>query len=170
MAKDFPKQADLAAQEALVEVTSAKKTVVTLSNGKEVKVGFLLPDTQDKLDELLVEHNKIANGVKDGKISVYHGNKKTRQMYAKAVAAILINNHWGLKLWWWAKWRIIYHYWNIDGEDFVSIIGEAKKKVAEQQFYLGMALMTSMGDIWTIMTRKEAEAFRRELSSGKEQQ
>ncbi len=43
-------------------------------------------------------------------------------------AAILLNNYFGLKLFWRLKWRIIHHFWHLNGDDYLQIISEGKKK------------------------------------------
>lgn len=165
-----PKQADIESQKALMDVINNKQCVVTLTNGKKVKVGYLTFDTQDKIDSLFVDYELKKNSIdKDNPVFLKEARKNTRKFYAKTIAATIINNYVGLRLFWWIKWRIIYHLWNINGEDFQNIVLEAKKKVAEPQYFLGMALLTSIIDTWTILTTKEAEAFRRELESASKQ-
>lgn len=161
-----PKQADNEAQKALTDVINNKKDVITLSNGKKVKVGYLTFDTQDKLDTLFVDYEQKKKAIdKENPTLLKKARRMTRKFYAQTVAATLINNFIGLRLFYWLKWRIIYHFWDINGADFQNIVLETKKKVAEPQYFLGMALLTSIIDTWTILTTKEAEAFRRELES-----
>ena len=106
----------------------------------------------------------------EGKIAKDKANKKTRQHFAKITAAILLNDQLKLALFWWIKWRIIYYRWKITGQDHVNIMAEAKKKSQEPQYLVAMAYSMTMADIWTMMTKKEAEVFLRELNSAKGQQ
>lgn len=168
--KFTPKQATLEVQEMMQEMLGEKETELVLSSGRKVKIGWILSDTQDKLDDLIVEHDKIVKAVESDKISITKANSETRKHYSKAAAAILINNYFGLKLFWWAKWRIIHHLWKMSGKDFESIMAVAKKKAAEQPYLMGMAYLMSMADIWTMMTKQEAEAFRQGLKSASEHQ
>ena len=166
-----PKQSDIKAQAEMESVIHDNKDVLELSSGKTVKIGWIRPDTQDKIDQLYVEYegNKKTI-VADDPISVAKGNTMTRKFYAKTAAAFLINNYFGLKLFWWLKWRVIYHFWKLNGDDYLKIVSEAKKKAMEQSYYLAMAFLMTMPEVWTTMTRKEAEAYRQELESAKERQ
>ncbi len=165
-----PKQADIESQKALVNVINNKKEIITLTNGKKVKIGYLTFDTQDKIDTLFVDYELKKKCIdKDNPLQLKKARKATRKFYAQTIAAALINNYLGLRLYWSIKWRVIYHLWNINGTDFQNIVLEAKKKVAEPQYFLGMALLTSIIDTWTMLTTKEAEAFRRELELASKQ-
>lgn len=161
-----PKQANTEAQKTLTDIINDRNTKVVLSSGKTVKIGWLRPDTQDKIDEVFTNYEAYKKTInKDDPESIRKGNTETRRFYAKTVGAILVNNYFGLKLRWWLKWRIIYHFWNLNGEDYQNIIIEAKKKAMEPQYLTAMAFLMTMTDTWTMMTRKEAEAFRQELES-----
>lgn len=159
-----------AAQETMQSILGNQSSELLLSTGRKVKIHWLRPDTQDVIDDIIVHHNSIAESVEAKQLTIEQGNKYTRQFYAKMAAAVLLNNYFGLKLLWWLKWRIIHHFWNLNGDDYLKIITESKKKATEQSYYLAMALSMTMSDIWKIMTQKEAEAFHRELNSVKEQQ
>ena len=165
-----PQQATHEAQKALQEVLNNTPTDITLSTGKKVRIGWLYADTQDKIDDIIVHHDSVAKKIESGEMPVTKGNISTRQFYAKMAAAILLNNYFGLKLFWWLKWRIIHHFWHLNGDDYLQIITEGKKKATEQQYYLAMAFSMTMSDIWTTMTKKEAEAYHRELNLAKGQQ
>ena len=160
-----PKQSDHEAQQVQQAMLDNEPTILTLSNGKKVKIGWMMPVTNDKIDSIVVEHDEVAKLINDGKISKAVANKKTRQHFAKITAAILLNDQIKLALFWWIKWRIIYYRWRITGEDHKIIIAEAKKKSQEQQYLVAMAFSMTMADIWTMMTKKEAEVFLRELNS-----
>lgn len=170
MEQKSPKQADHESQQALQSMIDREKTVIRLSNGKKVKIGWLVPPTSDKIDSIILEHDEVAQAIKDGHINNSSANKKTRQHFAKVTAAILLNSAIKIALFWWIKWRIIYYFWNITGEDHLHIIAEAKKKATEQEYLVAMAYSMTMADIWTMMTKKEAEAYLRELNSVKGQQ
>lgn len=163
-----PKQATHEAQEALQDLTNNAKTEILLSTGRKVRVGWLCADAQDKIDDIIVHHDTVAKQVEKEEISVNKGNKQTRKFYSKMAAAILLNSYFRLKFFFGIKWRIIHHFWHLNGEDYLKIIAEGKKKAAEQPFYLAMAYSTTMSDIWTTMTKKEAEVFRREVNSASE--
>lgn len=165
-----PKQADHESQKLQQSIINREKTAIRLSNGKTVKVGWIYPPTSDKIDDIIIEHNEVANAIENDKIKLSVANKKTRQHFAKVVAAILLNDKAKIFFFWWIKWRIIYYRWNITGEDYLNIIAEAKKKATEQEYLVAMACSMTMADIWTMMTKKEAEAFLRELNSGRERQ
>ena len=123
------KQSDHETQQVQQSMINDEPTILTLSNGKKVKIGWLMPVTNDKIDSIIVEHDETAKLINDGKISKAVANKKTRQHFAKITAAILLNDQIKLVLFWWIKWRIIYYRWRITGEDHKNIIAEAKKKV-----------------------------------------
>ncbi|MCM1443603.1 MAG: hypothetical protein NC083_08765 [Muribaculum sp.] len=159
-----PKQAKIEEQQTLMDVINDNFQVLTLSSGRKVKIGWIRPDTQDKLDTLFVNYEMFKKSLSNqDNLTVTSQNKTTRKYYAQTIAAIIINNYFGLKLFWGIKWRIIYHFWHLNGDDYNKIILEAKKKATEQQYYLGMALLMTMSSTWTMMTKKEAEAYRQEL-------
>lgn len=166
-----PKQANTEVQKELIDIMNDVPMEITLTSGKKIKIGWLRPDTQDKINELLVNYELAKKKVdSNDQKSVLKGNKITRKLYSKILAAVLINNYFGLKLFWWLKWRIIYHFWYLNGNDYITIAIESKKKATEQQYSVAMAFLTTMSDMWTMMTKKEAEAYRQELDLAKKQQ
>ena len=164
------KEATLQDKEALTELMSNKASVVTLHDGKTVKVGFIKGITQDVIDDLIVKYESFKKSLGDSDKDINKGNKYTRQFYAKCAAAILLNNYWGLKLFWWLKWRLIYNFSGWSGQDYLLIITEAKKKAQEQEYSLGMVFLMDMTTTWTVMTKKEAEEYRQELELAREAQ
>lgn len=175
------KEATLQDKEELTGLVNNEQTAVTLHNGKTVKIGYIKGITQDKLDGLIVEYDSFKKSLKpisqeEGKEPVYsdkdinRGNKYTRQFYAKCVAAILINSYWGLKFFWWLKWRLMYNFSDLNGQDYLSIIMESKKKAQEQEYSLAMVFLMDMTTTWTTMTKKEAEEYRQELELAREAQ
>lgn len=165
-----PKQADHEAQKAQQELILDKSTEVELSDGRKVKIGLLHNYTCDKIDDIIVEHDEISKMVEEGKMPINKANMKTRQHFAKIAAAILLNEKTKIILFWWIKWRIIYYRWNITADDYLKIMAEAKKKGQAREYLVAMAFSMTMADIWTMMTKKEAEAFLRELNSANAQQ
>ena len=164
------KEATLEAKDELVDLMSNKQTSIKLSNGKTVKVGYITGHTQDILDLLIVKYEKFKKGLSSSDEDINKGNTYTRKFYAKCVAAILINSYFGNKLFWWLKWRMIYYFGKFNGEDYLKIITEAKKKATEQEYYMGMAFLMDMTTTWTMMTKKEAEEYRHELELAREAQ
>jgi hypothetical protein len=65
---------------------------------------------------------------------------------------------------------MIYYFGKYNGEDYLKIITEAKKKATEQEYYMGMAFLMDMTTTWTTMTKKEAEEYRQELELAREAQ
>ena len=165
-----PKQADIESREAQQAMINREETELELSNGKKVKIGWIYAPTSDKIDDVILEHDKIAKALENGSIDLPKANKKTRQHFAKLTAAILLNDKLKIFFFWWLKWRIIYYRWHITGDDYMNILAEAKKKAGEHQYLVAMAFSMTMADTWTMMTKKEAEAFLQELRSVKEQQ
>lgn len=165
-----PKNAPLQSREDLQELINDSYTKLVLSNGKTVHMRPMCADAQDLIDDLIVEHDKIAAKVKANEMTEQEGNRYTRMFYSKCAAAILLNGYFKLKLFYGLKWRIIHKFWKLTGKDYLAIIGEAKKKGHQQEYYLAMALAMTMSDTCTMMTKKEAEAFQRELNSAREQQ
>lgn len=175
------KEATLEDKQELVDLINQEKTPVTLHNGKTVKVGFMLGDTQDKLDTLIVRYeafkkklstktNEETGEAEYSDEDLNKGNKETRRFYAKCAAAILINNYFGLRMFWWLKWRILYYFSGWNGLDYLSVITEAKKKATEQEYSLAMVFLLDMTTTWTTMTKKEAAEYRRELELAREAQ
>lgn len=165
------KEATLEAKEELVDLISSKKTEVLLSKGKKVKVGYITGHTQDVIDNLIVEYEKYKKGIdQTSEEALSRGNTYTRKFYAKCSAAILLNTYFGNKLLWWLKWRLMYYFGNYNGEDYLKIITEAKKKATEQEFSLAMVFLMDMTTTWTTMTKKEAEEYRHELELAREAQ
>ena len=165
-----PQNAPIQSREDLQELIKNEKTEILLSNGRKIRLRPICSDAQDKIDDLIVEHDKIAAKVKANEMTEQEGNRHTRMFYSKCAAAIILNGYFKLKLFYGLKWRIIHRFWALTGSDHLAIIGEAKKKAQQQEYYLAMALAMTMNDTCTTMTRKEAEAFQRELNSVKEQQ
>lgn len=164
------KEATLDAKSELVDLMSNQSTSIKLSNGKSVKVGYITGYTQDILDLLIVKYEKYKKKISSSDDDISKGNTYTRKFYAKCVAAILINSYFGNKLFWWLKWRMIYYFGKYNGEDYLKIITEAKKKATEQEYYMGMAFLMDMTTTWTTMTKKEAEEYRHELELAREAQ
>ena len=152
-----PKQPDLETREALVSMKADATDELTLHDGRKVSIGWLRPDTQDKIDRIITEYEaakkKLGMTDKDKELSEEEnakGNKITRQFYAKAVAAILLNGHYFLlRCYWGIKWRLLYHFGKMDMSDYLLIITDAKKKVQPQESYLAMVSLMDMTTMWT---------------------
>ena len=164
------KEARLQDKEELVNLLNAEKSEVTLHDGRKVSVGYILGDTQDKIDTLIVRYERFKKNLKETDEDVNRGNKETRRFYAKCVSAILINNYYGLRLYWWLKWRWMYYFSGWNGTDYLQVITEAKKKATEQEYSLAMLFLMDMTTTWTAMTKKEAEEYRHELELAREAQ
>ena len=165
------KEATLEAKEELVDLIDSKKTEIVLSNGRKVKVGYITGNTQDIIDRLIVKYEAFKKSIDiKSDEALARGNTVTRQFYAKCAAAILINSYFGNKLFWWLKWRWMYNFGNLNGEDYLKIITEAKKKATEQEYSLAMVFLMDMTTTWTTMTKKEAEEYRHELELAREAQ
>ena len=50
-----PKQATTEVKKELTDIINDNQTKIVLDNGKIVKLGWLRPDTQDKLNDLIIE-------------------------------------------------------------------------------------------------------------------
>ena len=164
------KEAELKDKEELTGLIANEISTVNLQNGKSVEIGYLKGITQDKIDRLIVEYESFKKTLKETDDDMTKGNTRTRQFYAMCVAAILINSYWGLKFIWWFKWRWIYYFSGWTGQDYLSIIMEAKKKAQEQEYSLAMVFLMDMTTTWTTMTKKEAEEYRHELQLAREAQ
>ena len=164
-----PKQADIESRKEQQALINREKTELELSTGRKVSIGWMEPPTNDKIDDIIVEHDEISKAVESGSINFATANKSTRQYFAKITAAVLLNGRLKIKFFWWLKWRIIYYYWGLTGGDHLRIIQEAKKKDQGRWYFAAMALSMTIADTWTMMTKKEAEAFLRELKSASEQ-
>ena len=171
------KEAELKDKEELVDLLSREKTPVQLHNGKVVKVGFLMPDAQDKIDYLIVKYEAFKKRLERKKggeeltdEAELEGNRYTRRFYAQCAAAILLNSYWSLTLFWWLKWRYLYHFGGWNGADYLAVITEAKKKATEGEYQLAMVFLMDMTTTWTTMTKKEAEEYRQELQLAREAQ
>jgi hypothetical protein len=163
-------EATLDAKKELVDLMNNQTTSIQLSNGKTVKVGYITGCTQDLIDTLIVKYELFKKGLSDTEKDISNGNKETRRFYAKCVAAILLNSFFSIKLFWWLKWRMIYFFGKYNGEDYLKIITEAKKKATEQEYSLAMVFLMDMTTTWTTMTKKEAEEYRHELELAREAQ
>lgn len=164
------KEANLETKQEFVDLLSNKKSTIKLSNGKSIKVGYIKGCTQDLLDVLIINYESQKKKLEGSDKDIAKGNMITRKFYAKCAAAILINSFFGHKLLWWLKWRMIYYFGDYNGEDYLKIITEAKKKATEQEYYMAMAFMMDMTTTWTTMTKKEAEEYRQELELAREAQ
>ncbi len=171
-----PKQATTEVKKELTDIINDNPTKIILDNGKIVKLGWLRPDTQDKLNDLITGYEMFKKSIapKDGETmnpkDLNRGNRATRRFYAQSVAAMLLNNYWELRLFWWAKWRWLYYFSDWNANDYIKVIVESKKKAQEQEYFLAMALLMDMTTMTTMMTKKEAEEYRQELELVKEHQ
>lgn len=165
------KEATLDSKNELVDLINSNKTELLMSNGKKVHVGYITGHTQDMIDTLIVKYEKYKKTIdQDNQEDLIKGNEYTRKFYAKCAAAILINSFFPNKLFWWIKWRKMYYLDRYNGEDYLKIITEAKKKATEQEFSLAMVFLMDMTTTWTTMTKKEAEEYRHELELAREAQ
>lgn len=171
-----PKQPTLETRTELADMMANDTEEITLSTGKKLKVGWMKPYVQDKIDIIITAYEKAKKklGVKDENVPdevMNKMNKITRQFYSKAVAAILLNKHYFLlKLLWGLKWRLMYYFGKEDMSDYLLIITQAKKKVQQQESYWAMVSLMDMTTMWTTMSKKEAEAYRQELELVREHQ
>lgn len=158
------KESNLDAQEAQMDIVNGTKETVVLSSGKKVKIGWIKNFTQDTIDSIIVKYERFKKNIdKDDEEAVMRGNSETRKFYARATAAILLNSYFGITFFHWIKWRIIYYFWDISGDDYFQIVLAAKKKATEAQYSWAMAFLMDMTTLWTTMTKKEAEEYRQEL-------
>lgn len=157
------KQASIEAQHEQISLKEREATVITLTNGKKVSVGWIWQFAMDKFDAIMTKYEKLKA---DGKAD----NKVTRQTYAKCVAAILSQSYFGMRLFWWLRWRWIYYFGHWSGEDYMNVIVEAKKKLQDQEYYTAMGYLMAMTTTWTIMTKREAEEYHRELELARKAQ
>ncbi len=171
-----PKQATTEVQKELTDIINDNPTKIVLDNGKTIQLGWLRPDTQDKLNDLVTNYEVFKKSItpQDGEKAdpkaLNKGNRATRRFYAQSVAAMLLNNYWGLRLFWWIKWRWLYYFSDWNAKDYLKVITESKKKAQEPEYFLAMALLMDMTTMTTIMTKKEAEEYRQELELVKEHQ
>lgn len=157
-------------RQEVMDLINQNKTEIVLSTGKKVRVGFITHNTQDKIDTYIMQYEAFKKTLSDSPEDMNKGNQYTRQFYAKCAAAVLLNSYFGIKLFWWIKWRLMYYFGRYNGEDYLKIISEAKKKATEQEYSLAMVLLMSMTTTWTTMTKKEAEEYRQELELAREAQ
>lgn len=78
----------------------------------------------------------------------------------KACAAVLLNNAFKIKLWWWAYWRWLYYVKDPDAVEVLRVVDAAKKKIPQLPYSLATILLTGMSDLMMAMTKKEARATR----------
>lgn len=164
------KEASLNDRQEVVNLLARTKTVIELSDGRKVKIGYITGGTQDKIDALIVNYEAFKKTLSDSDEDINRGNNYTRRFYAQCAAAILMNSYIRIALFWWLKWRWMYYFGNYNGEDYLKIITEAKKKATEQEYSLAMVLLMDMTTTWTTMTKKEAEEYRQELELAREAQ
>lgn len=81
------------------------------------------------------------------------------QVNCKCAAAALLNDHWRIKLAWWAVWRWFYYVRQYRDAELVSLIELCKKKVDVESYYLTTTYLTGMKDTMMAMTRDEVERF-----------
>lgn len=162
--KKVTKQADIDVQRELHEIDKNIPSILALSTGKTLKIGWIKPCTQDKIDDVYTAYfsNKKSTEIKDAEL-----NGETRRYFAKTSAAIILNSYIKIKLFWWIKWRWLYYFSKYSATDYFNIILEGKKKAQQEMYLLGMALSVEMVGTWTMMTKKEAEEYRAELESAR---
>lgn len=164
--KKVTKNAGIEAQRELHEIDKNIPSTILLSSGKKLKIGWIKPCTQDKIDDIYTAYH---NNKKESNKTETELNGETRRFFAKTSAAIIINSYIGIKLFWWIKWRMLYYYSKYSADDYFNVILEGKKKARQEMYLLSMALLTEMVGTWTMMTKKEAEEYRAELESARKQ-
>lgn len=156
------KQPSAADQKELDAIVTAQDSYVPLRK-KKVKVGWLRYGTIRKVTNIEMETSEIADG--DDEQTKSRKRKQELQRNCKKVAAILLNKHWRIKLWWWLKWRWMYYVKEYSESELTPILIEAKKKVDAQAaaYYAATIYSTALTDMMMAMTKTEAERFRQGL-------
>lgn len=167
------KQATTEAQEELNELTNGSFETITMSTGKKVRIYPALPSNEDKIDDVFTKYNvmkkKRHEKMLEDPFEMQMMNRETRKYFAKLCAAMIIHGYFRMKLTFWYKWRWILKHSDWNAMDYMMVVSTFKKKRMEQVFYWVMGLSVEMTQMWTTMTRKEAEQYLLELKSAREQ-
>ena len=97
---------------------------------------------------------------------VSHINMKEQSPYkqhCKVCAAMILNNVWKIRAFYWLLWRWWYYVADLDEVDILKVLDAGKKKVQQEAFFLNTMLLTAMTDLMMTMTKKEAESTQVEL-------
>lgn len=92
---------------------------------------------------------KIQNMVKN--TDDYEDTVTTRM-----AAAYILNSYWGIKLFHWILWRLMWDKYS--DEELSAICEMGKKKVQAREYYKIMILQIGLRDTLQQMTREEVEA------------
>lgn len=112
--------------------------------GKKRKLGWLRKGTMRKCAHITVKE------------------KDEWKRNVKICVAILLNNVWKIRLFYWLYWRWLYYVKDIDVVEVLGVLDKSKKKIPSNAFSLATILATGMTDLMMTMTRKEARATQAE--------
>lgn len=135
------KQPTIDAQQQLNSIIENKADVVTI-RGKKFKLRYLIHETLRKVTDIILEK-------KGGETKVS----------CKCAAAMLLNDHWKLKMFWWFKWRWMYYVRQYREAELRDLIELGKKKVDVESYYLNTTYLIGLKDTMMAMTREEVERF-----------
>lgn len=80
------------------------------------------------------------------------------KQHCKVCAAMMLNNVWKIRAYYWLLWRWWYYISDLDEVDILKVLDAGKKKVQQGAFLLNTMLLTAMTDLMMTMTKKEAES------------
>lgn len=147
-----------AAEKELISIKNHHKTVVNIpGTNTSVKIGWLKKGAMVKFTELIL-FSKASDDMEDVKDVLKSVHSQSSLLY-QACAAIILNNFWKIKLFYWIYWRYLCYWKEYSYEQLEPIIEEGKKKVPVESYYKSMVSLIQMKTTIVTMTKKEAEQF-----------
>ena len=132
-------QPDQESEARLNAILEAQGEDVALGNGS-VRVGWLRAGTIRKFTDIMNDKKHDASKVN-----------------AKAVACIVLNGYWKIRLFWWLVWRWYYYVRQYHEAELTPVIEAGKKKVPVEAYLVNTISLTGMRDTMMQMTKEEVE-------------
>lgn len=141
------KQPTLDIQRELDLLAENTPTEVAIPYTKKVyKIGWMRNKTIRKITEVL--NSKAENP------------KEEDLVLCKAMALIVLNGYWKIRLFYPILWRWYAYVKQYTDYQILPIIETAKKKAPQIPYYLGMTYLTDLKDSLATMSREEVEHLR----------
>lgn len=143
------KQPNLDIQRELDRLKNDKPSKVAIPNTKKVcKIDWIRRNTLSKLTSVLNQEGKNP--------------KQEDVVFCKAMALLVLNDYWKILFFYPILWRWYAYIRQYSEYQILPIIEEAKKKVPQIPYLLGMTYLLGLKDTHATMTREEVEHLHRE--------
>lgn len=104
----------------------------------------------------------LRNGTMSKCSNIVAREKNEWKRNVKVCVAILLNNVWKIRFFYWFYWRWLYYVKDVDIVEVLNVLDKSKKKIPSDAFSLATMLATGMTELMMTMTKKEAKAIQAE--------